>query len=58
MTYLHYCRSLKFVDRPDYGYLRQLFRSLCYKLGFTYDNGFDWNTPGIVSYELPLLCGN
>ena len=49
MTYLNFCRSLKFEDKPDYAYLRQLFRSLFHKLGYTYDYVFDWNTARIVS---------
>ena len=47
-TYLNFCRSLKFVDKPDYAYLRQLFRNLFHKLGYTYDYVFDWNTAKIV----------
>ncbi|PHJ21312.1 casein kinase i [Cystoisospora suis] len=42
-TYLNYCRSLRFEDRPDYTYLRRLFRDLYIKEGF--DEGeqdFDW----------------
>ena len=49
VTYLNFCRSLKFEDKPDYAYLRQLFRSLFHKLGYTYDYVFDWNTARIVS---------
>ena len=51
VTYLNFCRSLKFEDKPDYAYLRQLFRSLFHKLGYTYDYVFDWNTARIVSYD-------
>jgi serine/threonine protein kinase len=43
-TYLNYCRSLRFEEKPDYSYLRQLFRNLFHKQGFTYDYVFDWNT--------------
>ncbi len=50
-TYLNFCRSLKFEDKPDYAYLRQLFRSLFHKLGYTYDYVFDWNTARLVSVE-------
>nr|CAD7441184.1 unnamed protein product [Timema bartmani] len=42
-TYLNYCRSLRFEERPDYSYLRQLFRTLFHRQGFTYDYVFDWN---------------
>lgn len=42
-TYLNYCRLLRFEERPDYSYLRQLFRTLFHRQGFTYDYVFDWN---------------
>ncbi len=41
-TYLDYARSLDFDDRPDYSYLRKLFRRLFISEGFKYDNVFDW----------------
>ena len=50
-TYLNFCRSLKFADKPDYTYLRQLFRSLFHQLGYKYDHVFDWNTARIVSSD-------
>lgn len=42
-TYLTYCRQLHFEQRPDYNYLRKLFRNLFQQKGFTYDYVFDWN---------------
>ncbi|KAL8569177.1 hypothetical protein ACOMHN_035447 [Nucella lapillus] len=42
-TYLNFCRSLRFDVKPDYSYLRQLFRNLFHRQGFTYDYVFDWN---------------
>lgn len=27
-TYFQYCRSLRFDDKPDYSYLRKVFRDL------------------------------
>lgn len=42
-TYLTYCRRLDFIQRPDYSYLRKLFRTLFHSQGFTYDYVFDWN---------------
>jgi len=47
-TYLNFCRSLRFDDKPDYSYLRQLFRNLFHKQGFTYDYVFDWNMLKVV----------
>lgn len=35
-------RSLRFDDRPDYDYLKRLFRELFFRKGFCYDNMFDW----------------
>ncbi|XP_076326477.1 casein kinase I-like [Tachypleus tridentatus] len=42
-TYLNYCRSLRFDEKPDCSYLRQLLRNLFHRQGFTYDYVFDWN---------------
>lgn len=41
-TYLRYCRSLRFDDRPDYAYLRGLFRDLYVREGYADDAIFDW----------------
>lgn len=35
-------KGLRFDDRPDYDYLKRLFRELFFRKGFTYDNLFDW----------------
>ena len=41
--YLNYSRSLRFDDKPDYSYLRKLFRDLFIRQGFQYDYVFDWS---------------
>ena len=41
-TYINYTRSLPFEDKPDYEYLRRLFRRVFRSKGFRYDNVFDW----------------
>jgi len=42
-TYQNYVRSLRFEEKPDYAYLRQLIRNLFHRQGFSYDYMFDWN---------------
>ncbi|VVB01184.1 unnamed protein product [Arabis nemorensis] len=41
-SYFHYCRSLRFEDKPDYSYLRRLFRDLFIREGYQLDYVFDW----------------
>lgn len=41
-VYLNYCRSLHFEDKPDYTYLRKIFRDLLTREGQKYDSFFDW----------------
>ena len=40
--YLNYTRSFRFDDKPDYSYLRKIFRDLFVREGFQYDYVFDW----------------
>lgn len=48
VTYFQVCRSLRFDDKPDYSYLRKLFRDLFIKEGYQYDYVFDWT---ILKYQ-------
>ncbi|CAE6495802.1 unnamed protein product, partial [Rhizoctonia solani] len=41
--FLNYCRALRFDDKPDYSYLRKLFRDLFVREGYQYDYVFDWS---------------
>ncbi|CAA3016586.1 casein kinase 1 10 [Olea europaea subsp. europaea] len=41
-SYFHYCRSLQFEDKPDYSYLKRLFRDLFIREGYQFDYVFDW----------------
>ncbi|KAE9617618.1 hypothetical protein Lal_00043282 [Lupinus albus] len=41
-SYFHYCRSLRFEDKPDYSYLKSLFRDLFIREGYQFDYVFDW----------------
>ncbi|KAL3825305.1 hypothetical protein ACJIZ3_021334 [Penstemon smallii] len=47
-SYFHYCRSLRFEDKPDYAYLKRLFRDLFIREGFQFDYVFDWT---ILKYQ-------
>lgn len=40
--YLNYCKSLKFEDKPDYLFLRKLFKNLFKKNNFEKDFYYDW----------------
>lgn len=53
--YLNYIRSLRFDDKPDYSYLRKLFRDLFVREGFQYDYVFDWTIKKMVSIYCTLL---
>ncbi|KAM7509692.1 hypothetical protein LguiA_020145 [Lonicera macranthoides] len=47
-SYFHYCRSLRFDDKPDYAYLKRIFRDLFIHEGFQFDYVFDWT---ILKYQ-------
>lgn len=42
--YFEYCRALRFADKPDYSYLRRLFKDLALRNDIDYDGNFDWCT--------------
>ncbi|XP_011093620.1 casein kinase 1-like protein 3 isoform X2 [Sesamum indicum] len=47
-SYFHYCHSLTFDQRPDYGFLKRLFRELFTREGYEFDYIFDWT---ILKYQ-------
>ncbi|PKA64747.1 Casein kinase I isoform delta-like [Apostasia shenzhenica] len=47
-SYFHYCHSLTFDQRPDYGFLKRLFRDLFSREGYQSDYIFDWT---ILKYQ-------
>lgn len=47
-SYFHYCHSLTFDQRPDYGFLKRLFRELFTREGCEFDYIFDWT---ILKYQ-------
>lgn len=52
--YFDYVRSLDFADRPDYHFLRTIFRNLFRAKGYKYDYKYDW-TLKRESYTLPFI---
>ncbi|CAL1357549.1 unnamed protein product [Linum trigynum] len=52
-SYFHYCRSLRFDDKPDYAYLKRIFRDLFIREGFQFDYVFDWT---ILKYQQAQLA--
>jgi casein kinase 1 len=48
IKYLNYVRALRFTDKPDYAYLRDLFRDLFNRQCYTYDYVFDWT---VLKYQ-------
>ena len=45
---MNYVRKLGYQDKPDYAYLRRIFRNLFYQRKFEYDRVFDWT---ILEYQ-------
>lgn len=50
ISYFHYCRSLRFEDKPDYAYLKRLFRDLFVREGIIYFKLCE------TIVGIPLLC--
>ncbi len=43
LCYLTYCRNLRFDERPDYLFLKQMFMDVFKKNNYENDNVYDWN---------------
>jgi casein kinase 1/casein kinase I family protein HRR25 len=41
-SYMEYTRAMRFDDKPDYAYLKRLFKELFFRKGFQLDTLFDW----------------
>ncbi|CEP01186.1 Casein kinase I [Plasmodiophora brassicae] len=54
-TYMNYCRTLRFDDKPDYAYLRRLFRDLFFRQQYEVDYVFDWT---LLNYNERLAIKN
>ena len=40
--FIMYCRTLEFQEKPDYNFLRSLFKAIMTRNGWDYDGQFDW----------------
>jgi casein kinase 1 len=49
-TYMSYCRALRFEDRPDYAYLKRMFKDLFFRENYQYDFIFDWTILNFVRF--------
>ena len=45
-TFIHYAIDLRFDDRPDYGFLKKLIKSMADKEKIEFDNNYDWINKG------------
>ena len=43
IIYFQYCRGLQFEEKPDYNYIRSLFKSILEKYNYDYDFIYDWS---------------
>jgi hypothetical protein len=43
VIYMHYCRGLQFEEKPDYNYIKSMFKSIFDRYTYEYDFKFDWN---------------
>lgn len=42
VTYFNYCHKLQFEEKPDYEYLKKLFKTEFDKKGYVNDGVYDW----------------
>jgi serine/threonine protein kinase len=47
VRYFHAVRALRFSECPNYGELREMFRSLFIREGYVYDYRYDWGGPPV-----------
>ena len=49
--YLTYCRQLQFNEKPDYAFLKKLFKDLFSQQGYDYDYVYDWTIHKAVFHK-------
>lgn len=54
-AYFNYCKGLGYDEKPDYKFIRDLFRKVMFEKELSYDNCFDWvNNQQTVKRSLPF----
>lgn len=51
-SYFHYCRSLRFEDKPDYSFLKRLFRDLFIREGMAKHLNISWVAPCACAFDM------
>ena len=51
IVYFQYCRGLQFEEKPDYNYIRSLFKIILERYNYEYDFKYDWNLVKKVEEE-------
>jgi hypothetical protein len=49
--FMDHVRALQFEDKPNYSFLRNIFRKLFVRQGYKYDNVFDWTIKKFLELE-------
>ncbi|OEL32210.1 Protein CASEIN KINASE I-LIKE 3 [Dichanthelium oligosanthes] len=55
-SYFHYCHSLTFDQRPDYAFVKRLFRDLFTRQGYEFDYVFDWTVLKYKQGQKQKVC--
>lgn len=46
--YIAYCQTLKFEQKPDYDFCREMFKNFMEKLKYDFDYDYDWIKKGVL----------
>jgi len=50
--FINYTRDLRFDDRPDYGFLKRLIKTISEKEKIEFDFNFEWNNKKLENVKL------
>ena len=54
-VFIHYTRDLRFDDRPDYGFLKRLIKTIAERDKVDFDYNFDWITKKSENVNINLF---